>query len=463
MSGYGTGSFISPTTGNVVTWDDSGAHTDTGMAPVAEVAAPAAVGWAPAEYDRMAEIWNDQSVSMADKIGAMSSLNISAADIAKATGSNVDQIGTTLIANGTGNGFGGYDATPEVYAAAKAPGLAGTNNAAIYGASNAYQLAMAQKDASNGGYAGWDAKYGTQTPALLGVTPWEAETYNNQGWLDSMSGGTTKAKTVAPGTQTTTPRSYTGGSNTFNESAGGGTSTGGGSTTPGAWTGSGSGYTYNLGGLTNQAMRTVDPKTETVAGQLQSVIASDSPLMQQARTRALQAQNANGTLNSSMAEQAAQAAVYDKALQIASPDAAIYGSASDKNTDTANQFAKDANDYQYQQGILAIQQQYGLDNMAAKSVYDLKLLEAQTLAAKDVADIERSYKNLTQASASATSIMSNMQSSLNAIYANISITDAAIRDSLVKDVKTNAVSALKIIGALAGDVDIQQYISDIGL
>ena len=44
---------------------------------------------------------------------------------------------------------------------------------------------------------------------------------------------------------------------------------------------------FNLGNMQGSTDWTVDPKTQTVAGQLESVIKSDSPLMQQARARAL--------------------------------------------------------------------------------------------------------------------------------------------------------------------------------
>lgn len=82
----------------------------------------------------------------------------------------------------------------------------------------------------------------------------------------------------------------------------------------------------------------------TVSGQLDSIIKQDSPLLQQARRRAElksnQAMNDRGLLNSSLAvgsaTEAADSALYEKALPIAQADAATYGNASFKTTDAQN-------------------------------------------------------------------------------------------------------------------------------
>ncbi len=187
---------------------------------------------------------------------------------------------------------------------------------------------------------------------------------------------------------------------------------------------------FNLSSVATTPKWEVDPKTQTVAGQLESVIAADSPLMQQARSRAQQAMNSRGLMNSSLAQSAADSAMYDTALKIAQPDANTYATA-----------ARDAT-------------QFG---------YDTAKLGLQTQAARDVADIEAQYKNLTQGSASATSVLNKMQDSLNALMANKDITDQTKRDALAADIKKNAADSLNLIGAIAGDVDLSQYISDIGL
>ena len=64
-----------------------------------------------------------------------------------------------------------------------------------------------------------------------------------------------------------------------------------------------------------------NPKVETTAGQLNSLLGQDNPLMQRARTLALEQMNQRGLVNSSMAVGAAQGAVMDRLTPIAQQDA----------------------------------------------------------------------------------------------------------------------------------------------
>ncbi len=64
------------------------------------------------------------------------------------------------------------------------------------------------------------------------------------------------------------------------------------------------------------------PQDASVAAQLENFLASDSPLLTQARTQAAQAANRRGLLNSSLAIQAGEAAALNAALPIASQQAA---------------------------------------------------------------------------------------------------------------------------------------------
>ena len=67
---------------------------------------------------------------------------------------------------------------------------------------------------------------------------------------------------------------------------------------------------------------TFEPEDASVTTQLEKVTNTDSPLLTQARTRGKQFANRRGLLNSSLAGQAAEAAVFDVALPIASQQAA---------------------------------------------------------------------------------------------------------------------------------------------
>ncbi len=60
---------------------------------------------------------------------------------------------------------------------------------------------------------------------------------------------------------------------------------------------------------------------DTVQGRISGIINKNSALMKSAQTRALQSQNARGTLNSTMAIGSGQQALYDTALPIAQQDA----------------------------------------------------------------------------------------------------------------------------------------------
>lgn len=94
--------------------------------------------------------------------------------------------------------------------------------------------------------------------------------------------------------------------------------------------------TYNptLGGASNSTATNwnVDAP-QTVAGQVTGLIDANSPLMQQAATKAKQSMNSTGLLNSSMAVGAGQNAVIGAALPIAQADASTYANSAQFNAD----------------------------------------------------------------------------------------------------------------------------------
>ncbi|MDP4076238.1 hypothetical protein [Acidovorax sp. A1169] len=145
------------------------------------------------------------------------------------------------------------------------------------------------------------------------------------------------------------------------------------------WSFSGSGWDYddkappktgiNLSQLQGMTKWEVSPN-ETVRSQLQQIIADDSPLMQQARARAMQQSNTRGLLNSSMAATAGESALYDAAMPIATQDASTYARAGEFNAGQANTFSRDNNafvrdaymaDFNVQANEWAAQQQWDRD------------------------------------------------------------------------------------------------------
>jgi hypothetical protein len=91
----------------------------------------------------------------------------------------------------------------------------------------------------------------------------------------------------------------------------------------------------------NPTMRQVSQPTETVQGQVNSILSKDSPLMARARTLATQQMAQRGLVNSSMAQGAGVAAMIDRATPIAAQDANTYSQAASENVgalNTAGQF-----------------------------------------------------------------------------------------------------------------------------
>lgn len=98
-----------------------------------------------------------------------------------------------------------------------------------------------------------------------------------------------------------------------------------------------------VGGAMNGAQtyqpttRAVDKKTETVQGQVDSILAKDGPLMQRARSIALEQANQRGLVNSSLAVGAGQLAMLESAIPMAQQDANTYVQAAQGNVDAKNQ------------------------------------------------------------------------------------------------------------------------------
>ena len=89
---------------------------------------------------------------------------------------------------------------------------------------------------------------------------------------------------------------------------------------------------------TDPVVRQVNSEADTVQGQLNGLLQRQNPLMQRAYYRGLDMANSRGLLNSSMASEAAQAAMMDAALPIAQQDAQTYYDQGARNQATMNEF-----------------------------------------------------------------------------------------------------------------------------
>lgn len=85
-----------------------------------------------------------------------------------------------------------------------------------------------------------------------------------------------------------------------------------------------------------------------VAKQLQALLASDSPYVQRARTRAMEYANSRGGLNSSIAAGAGEGAAIDAAMPIAQADASAHLGSLRDNANALNQFGAAGNAFQFQ-------------------------------------------------------------------------------------------------------------------
>lgn len=199
---------------------------------------------------------------------------------------------------------------------------------------------------------------------------------------------------------------------------------------------------------------------QTVQGQIKGIIDQNSPLMQQAETRSTQQMNGRGLINSSMAVGAGQAALYDAALPIASADASTYARTASDNAASANQFAQASNaqgydmakmDKGFEQNKLQLEQKFG---------YDTALTTMQSDSARETANIQARYRNLTQASSSLTSLANNASDQIHQVMMNQDL-DAAGKQAAIDTYNANLNKSMQLVGAFAGDVDLSTMLDEL--
>lgn len=129
---------------------------------------------------------------------------------------------------------------------------------------------------------------------------------------------------------------------------------------------------------------------QTVQGQMAGIMDSGNPLLARAKTKAAQAANKRGLLNSSMGVQAGQEAMLTAALPMAQFDATQFSNQARQNQDWQNKFGLESNAYQYQTGLKEqdYQQQLGTGAYGGTG-----LIGAQTSAASQL-QAEKSVQQL---------------------------------------------------------------------
>lgn len=221
----------------------------------------------------------------------------------------------------------------------------------------------------------------------------------------------------------------------------------------------------------NPSLQTVDTGTQTVAGQLHSILAEDGPLSQQAKAGALDTANSRGLINSSMAAGAGQDALIKNALPIAQQDASTFGHVADVNqqadnaskafnsgaTNTANlntAQAANTSTLQSQQteeqvGQVIPAQTEAQSQLSAQShTQDVALQNLRGDQATTLAQIESQYKQLMQSNASASSFYSDITTQLATVLNNPS-TSSAQKTAAVGQITSLLQTGLTVIGAIS--------------
>jgi hypothetical protein len=156
----------------------------------------------------------------------------------------------------------------------------------------------------------------------------------------------------------------------------------------------------------NPTLGAIDPATETVQGQMQGLLAANSPYMQLARQNALATANNRGLLNTSIAAGAGEKAAIESALPIANADAQLYNQQSMANQNAQNQagqFNAAENNAlvkaQYQSMLQDIMNynnsQYDMQKMSFDEGIKTRLTALQQDYAVELETLKQSY-NITQ-------------------------------------------------------------------
>lgn len=166
-----------------------------------------------------------------------------------------------------------------------------------------------------------------------------------------------------------------------------------------------------MSGSTQPGNWTVD-SNQLVRDQFGNLIDPNSPLMQKARTQALERMGERGLINSSLATTAADSAMYDAALGIAKQDASTYADAAKTNAGAKTSWA--------------IAQNNNATSMANNA--------ASIAAQKELTQATQLYNNLANQTASATTIQTWGLNTISSIMASDLSADA--KNAAIAQIKT---------------------------
>ena len=201
--------------------------------------------------------------------------------------------------------------------------------------------------------------------------------------------------------------------------------------------------TLGTANTTTAALGQVDPSTGTVAGQMATDLNANSPYLQAARSKANQASNDRGILNSTMGVQAGESAAINAALPIATSDAGAYNTQSLTNQATQNQTNQFNTTALNNQGLVnqaaenqtsqfnagaanasntaAFNAQTNLNQTAAQGTVNAHIQQMQNETQLQLDATDNTYKQLMQTTASAQQTYASGQATISAIMTNPNI------------------------------------------
>lgn len=224
--------------------------------------------------------------------------------------------------------------------------------------------------------------------------------------------------------------------------------------------------TYNADLLSTPTQLNVGAN-QTVAGQLQNIDNANSPLIQAARTQALQQANANGLLNSTMAITAGDTAAYNASLPIAQQDAATNQAAAATNAaaantfatqnqnaaNTADQFNSSANNTLTEQQL---SNQTALSNAQTAANTSLATNAASNASSQEIAQLQATNNANIQTASSVQNAGSQYQNALNNI-ANVN-TDAQGKYDLQVAAYNTYLTTVEALSAATGVPDVSSLL-----
>ena len=224
---------------------------------------------------------------------------------------------------------------------------------------------------------------------------------------------------------------------------------------------------------------TVTPN-QTVAGQIQNIIASGSPLMQQATANAQNMMNERGLINSSQAITAGQGALYTAATPIATADANTYAAAATNTTQAANTAAAanaaaastaqlqtaagqtSTSQFNTGQTNAALSGEAAASNTIAQQAQSnaaaLANIQANGVINTQITNLTDANKTLLQTSAGAAQIYNQALTNLSNIITNPNLS-ADQQATALNDGVAQLQDALNILSAIAGTPDIQSTLT----